>query len=185
MERSLVRRTRLTVIAAAAVAAVFPFANAAFAATPKTTGVVNVWSVSNSTGDSAVQPTMFTGAFSDYGPGTEQDKNGKIDPDGNYIKMGLKKGTFTINITPLNTANIQPMVNAKTCSIVFKDTGPAAVVKGSGTGAYVNISGTFTVTITFASIGSLTKAGKCNMAQNAPAVAAVSTVEGSGTISFG
>src|ERR1041385_8511879 len=52
--------------------------------------------------EGAVSKILFTGAIGDYGTATSMDKNGKVDTNGNYVKMALKKGTFEVDSTALN-----------------------------------------------------------------------------------
>jgi hypothetical protein len=120
---------------------------------------------------SPVKATItVTGAIGDYGTTLEVNKKGKVDPNGAFQKVTLKKGTFVADTTGLNKAlnKAQPKANASNCSISFSGSGPATL--GKGTGAYKGIGGTLKVTITFAGIAprftSGTKAGQCNFNGN-------------------
>ena len=61
---------------------------------------------------------VITGAIGDYGTATSVDQNGKVDQNGNFVVITLKKGTFKVDSTALNQAanNVQPTVNTTTCS---------------------------------------------------------------------
>ena len=117
------RLARLTAIAATPLVLVGAGATSAFAA-GSTSGTVNVWSVQK--GNAAAGPILFTGAVGDYGTATSQDKNGKVDPNGSYVKMALKKGTFFVNAVSLNNVldGASPTYNPTNCSGSFSGTGP-------------------------------------------------------------
>jgi hypothetical protein len=46
--------------------------------------------------------SVFVGAIGEYGTAVNVDKNGKVNPNGNFVKVKLKKGTFEIDSTALN-----------------------------------------------------------------------------------
>src|SRR3954463_1831292 len=75
--------------------------------------------------DGAVSKILITGAIGDYGTATSIDKNGKVDENGNYVKIALNKGTFEIDSTALNAKlNKAPGVFDKTtCSFSFTGSG--------------------------------------------------------------
>jgi hypothetical protein len=139
--------------------------------------------------NSAVANIVVTGAIGDYGTATTIDKNGKVDSNGDYVKVALQKGGFEINSTTLNQkVNALPPVeqNSTTCSVVFGGTGPVTLFGGSG--AYVGISGTLQVTETFAGIGprysSGPKKGQCNTSSNAAPLAFFASITATGTVAF-
>jgi hypothetical protein len=107
----------------------------------------------NASSDGPVSKILFTGAIGDYGTATSIDKNGKVDTNGNYVKMALKKGTFEVDSTALNAKlNKAPGVfNNSTCSFSF--TGSGRVTFFNGTGLYQGISGSANITLSFAGIG--------------------------------
>lgn len=132
---------------------------------------------------------LITGAIGDYGTSLDIDKDGKPDPNsGNYGKITLSKGTFEINRTTLDAdANkVSPPVDQATCSAELSVTGP--VTTFDGTGLYKGISGTVNVTESYGFIGSFytsgKKKGQCNESNNAPTVAQLGTVVGTGTVKF-
>jgi hypothetical protein len=132
---------------------------------------------------------FIAGAVGDYGQTLNINKNGTADPNGNYAKVTLQKGTFEVNKTTLNTkmGNAQPVINnLKTCSAIISETAPVTLL--DGTGLYEGISGTVDVSITevfilpFYAAG--THKGQCNESNNAAPVATYESVTGSGTVSF-
>jgi hypothetical protein len=132
---------------------------------------------------------LITGAIGDYGTSLDIDKDGKPDPSGHYSKVTLTRGTFEVNSTALGAAlnKASPVVNDQaTCSAEISATGPVTVF--DGTGLYKGISGTVNATETFGFIGSRytsgTKKGQCNESNNAPTVAELGTVVGTGTVAF-
>ncbi|MGP8208985.1 MAG: hypothetical protein ACLQVK_23525 [Acidimicrobiales bacterium] len=132
---------------------------------------------------------FIAGAIGDYGKTLNINKNGTADPNGNYVKVILQKGTFEVNNTALNTkmANAQPVVNnPKTCSGVISGTAPVTLF--DGTGLYAGISGTVTISITQVFIFPFYAAGKhkgqCNEGNSAQPVATNVSATGSGTVSF-
>jgi hypothetical protein len=127
---------------------------------------------------------LFTGAVGDYGSSSPTIGSGGKK----FGTATLKKGTITIDLTAI-TAKVDkanPTINASTCSLAITETAAAPVV--SGTGLYAGIHGTIRITESFGFIGSTYKSGpkkgKCNMSNNAPTVAEMGTVYGSGTVSF-
>jgi hypothetical protein len=149
-----------------------------------THGTVQVW-VSPS--NSAVQKILLTGVIGDHGTATSMDKNGKVDPNGKFVKVKLTQGTFEVNAVALdrNLDKIQPAVNHATCSLSGSGTGNVTLF--NGTGAYAGISGTIRITVSFAAIlprhASGAKKGQCNNSA-APVVQFQTPLEGSGTVSF-
>ena len=132
---------------------------------------------------------FISGAIGDYGTTLNINKNGTADPNGNYAKVMLQKGTFEVNKTGLNTkmGNAEPVVNnLKTCSGVISGTAPVALF--DGTGLYAGISGTVTISITQVFIFPFYATGKhkgqCNESNSAQPVATYVSVTGSGTVSF-
>jgi hypothetical protein len=132
---------------------------------------------------------VITGAIGDYGTATSTDQNGKVDKNGNFVVIALKKGTFKVDSTALNQAtnNVQPTVNSATCSATGTGSGPVTLM--DGTGLYGGISGTLNITETFAFIGppfkSGSKKGQCNLSGNAQPLAQYASLTGSGTVAFG
>ena len=130
---------------------------------------------------------IFTGAIGDSGlsiPATSQGKPSKKNNTG-YRLFVLKKGTIFFNTKQIDAAqnnnNTPPTTeNSTTCSFTFVTTDPVTIV--SGTKAYVGITGSFNVTISFAAVLPM-KNGKCNM--NANPTATIGSVAANGTVSYG
>jgi hypothetical protein len=138
--------------------------------------------------DGPVSKILITGVIGDYGTATSMDKNGKVDQNGNYVKIALKKGTFEIDSTALNAKlNKAPGVfNKTTCSFSF--TGSGGVTLFNGTGLYKGISGSAEVTLSFGGIGPrLTTGahkGACNPSQNAKSLSQYGAIIGTGIVKF-
>jgi hypothetical protein len=126
---------------------------------------------------------LFTGAVGDYGATHAVTKGGK-----KISTATLKKGTIKVDITALSakTNHANPTIDAATCSGSISETAAAPIV--SGTGLYAGIHGTVKITEIFGFIGptfkSGPKKGRCNMSQNAPTLAQMGVVYGTGTVSF-
>ena len=135
-----------------------------------------------------VSKILITGAIGDYGTATSMDKNGKVDSNGNFVKVVLKKGTFEVDSTALNAKlNKGPGVFTKsTCSFSF--TGSGRVTLSNGTGLYHGISGSVNVTATFGAISprlsSGAHKGQCNQNQNAKSLSQWGAIIGTGTVKF-
>ena len=131
-------------------------------------------------------PVVVTGAIGDYGQTLSIDKNGKPTADGDYVRVTLRRGTFEMDTAALNAKarKEQPRVDKATCSFLFSSTGP--VTLSNGTGRYRGISGTASVAITFAWIGTRYTAGKqkgqCNVSESGQPVAQYSSITGAGTV---
>jgi hypothetical protein len=138
--------------------------------------------------DGPVSKILITGAIGDYGTATSMDKNGKVDQNGNYVRLALKKGTFEIDSTALNAKlNKAPGVfNKTTCSFSF--TGSGGVTLFNGTGLYKDISGSAQITLSFGGIGPrLTTGahkGQCNPSHNAKELSQYGAIIGTGTVKF-
>jgi hypothetical protein len=156
------------------------------ASTPKG-GKISLWTDANLTG--ATSKVVVVGAIADYGVGTSIDKNGKVDPNGAYERIVLKKGSFEADASVLdqNANSASPALdNQSTCSFAFSVSGP--ITLSDGKGAYAGISGTLTVTEQFVGIGPRYKTGKnkgaCNQSNNSRPVAGAGAVSGNGTVAF-
>jgi len=132
---------------------------------------------------------VVAGAIGDWGTALTIDKDGKPDPNGDYVQVTLKKGGFEIDSTALNkkTANPRPQVASDaTCSVSASGTAPVTLL--DGTGLYKGISGTVQATLTFTGIGgryqSGPKKGQCQKGHGTP-LATLGTVLGRGDVRFG
>jgi hypothetical protein len=136
------------------------------------------------TNPSATKPKiLITGAIGDYGTTVSQDANGKVDPNGDFVKVTLKHGGFLVDATALNKKfnSEKPTVNKTSCSFVSTVTGPTTYE--DGTGAYTGITGKVAISVTFAGIAPKTAKG-CNLATNAPTFGLYESITGTGSVSF-
>ncbi len=163
-------------------------ASAFAAATPRTPvgGPVRVFVTP---GNGAGGKIVIAGAIGDYGTTLNINKNGTADPNGNYAKATLRKGTFEVNKTALNAKmnNARPTVNnLNTCSAVISGTAPVTVL--GGTGLYTGITGTVNITVTEVFVLPFYTSGKhkghCNEGNGGQPVAFYESVIGTGTVSF-
>jgi hypothetical protein len=162
----------------------------AFAATTPSTpagGSVRVFVTPGNNGQAGT--IVIAGAIGDYGKTLDINKNGTADPNGNYAKQTLQKGTFEVNLTALNTKtnNAHPTVNNMvTCSAVVSGTAPVTLL--DGTGLYTGITGTVNFTIIEALVFPRYTTGKnkgqCNESNSAQPVAFYVSAMGTGTVSF-
>lgn len=131
-----------------------------------------------------VSRILITGAIGDFGTATSIDKNGKVDQNGNFVRVALRKGTFEIDSTALNAKlNRAPGVFDKTtCSFSF--TGSGSVSFFDGTGLYAGISGTARITLAFGGIGPRLASGACNPSQNAKPLSQYGAIIGTGVVKF-
>jgi hypothetical protein len=142
-----------------------------------------------SAGNSGSQHVVVIGAIGDYGTAINVNKNGKPNPNGNYVKVKLTKGTFLIDVTAVNKAmnsGAPPQVASHTtCSAAFTGTAPVTFL--NGTRLYKGISGTGNVSLTFGGVGSRYKSGpkkgQCKQGDPSPR-ASFGFVTGQGTVSF-
>jgi hypothetical protein len=149
-------------------------------------GQIELWA---SAGNNGSQHVVFVGAIGDYGTAVNVNKNGKPNPNGNYVKMKLTKGTFMLDVAALNKAansNAAPQVASQaTCSAANTATGEVKFLYG--TGLYKGISGTANVTLTYGGVGSRYKSGpkkgQCKQGDPSPR-ASFGFVTGQGTVNF-
>jgi hypothetical protein len=172
-------------IALAALAMVGVLVGPAAAAAPAD-GPIEMWA---SAGNNGSQHVVFVGAIGDYGTAVNANKNGKPNPNGNYVRVKLQKGTFMIDVTAMNKAansSQDPQVGSHaTCSAAFTATAPVTFL--NGTRLYKGISGTANLTLTFGGVGSRYKSGpkkgQCKQGDASPR-ASFGYVTGQGTVSF-
>ena len=188
------RTNRLLSILAAASLAGVTFLSVSVSgalATTASNGTVHI--VSYGDGAGAGSTDILTGAIGDSGSGISVDANGTADPaNGTEQQLTLVHGSFRVSTKALDKSinkafnSFQP--DTSTCSGFVTATGVAPIVSGSGTGAYSGISGSFTVTFTYATIGPKNTSGKhkgqCNQSNNAQPLGSAQLVTGSGTVSY-
>jgi hypothetical protein len=149
-------------------------------------GPIEMWA---SAGNNGSQHVVFVGAIGDYGTAVNVNKNGKPNPNGNYVRVKLQKGTFMLDVTAMNEAansNQDPQVGSHaTCSAAFTATAPVTFL--NGTRLYKGISGTANLALTFGGVGSRYKSGpkkgQCKQGDASPR-ASFGYVTGQGTVSF-
>jgi len=154
---------------------------AAFAQSPSS-GAIQVWVTPTNTGSGG--KVLITGVVGDYGTSQKSNSSGQPSKNGNYQKLLLKKGTILVNITQFNQGlnNANTPLNKTNCSTTFAVSAPVQFV--SGTGAYVGITGSFTLNAQFGAILPKTKSGSCNTSNNSNPVTQYTSIIGSGTVSF-
>jgi hypothetical protein len=154
--------------------------------TSASTHEVHVWVTP---GKGAVDKIMLTGAIGDFGTATSTTKSGKVDANGHYVKIALRKGGFVVNAVAFNAkaAAKVPKLDKATCTAWSTVSGKVTV--SDGTGAYAGISGSITIQTSYAFLGPLHKSGpkkgKCNLANNAKPRAVFSgSIIGSGSVTI-
>jgi hypothetical protein len=127
---------------------------------------------------------LVAGAIGDYGTGVPVNAQGQHDPAGRFERVTLQHGSFIVDNRKINAASMakEPVRNPQTCSFVLDVHAPATL--SGGTGRYAGISGTVTLSSSFAAIfpqksGST---GACNF-DTSPLKTALST-SAEGHISF-
>jgi hypothetical protein len=185
---NVTRIIRTTVVGTALVGSLALGASPAFGQS-SSGGAIKVW-VTPSTSGSGTKPDpiVITGAIGDYGTSQNVNSAGKPAANTARVKVTLKKGTFIVNTSQLNSAlnNAQPTdFNSSNCSAsIATEPTEVPIVANSGTGAYSGISGTITMTAQIALILPKTKSGSCNQSNNANPLAGWGTITGNGTVSF-
>ncbi len=162
---------------------------AAFGATTPANGAIKVWVTPSITGSGGT--IVMTGVVGDYGKTVNANASGKPQKKGGYELLVMKKGNILVNGQQFNkaTSSAQPTdFNATSCSGSFVASAPAPIV--SGTKAYSGITGSVTLTATFAFVGpfytSGSKKGQCNTSNSGPNPPGFfATITGTGTVSFG
>ncbi len=138
--------------------------------------------------DDGTGTIVVTGAIGDFGTTLSIDKNGKTNPNGDFEKITLKKGSFEVDSTALNAASdaVRPALNPKTCSAALSVSGPVTFL--AGTGLYKGISGTAKITeqggFVLPTFTSGAKKGQCNSGDSAQPLAQFISISGSGTVKF-
>ncbi len=160
--------TKVTALGAVlAGAAVLALSGAAGAASATTSGPVQFFGTQQ--GNKATYDVV-TGVITDYGKDVSVGRNAQ--------KIILKKGTFQVDTTKLNK-NIKFKANKVGCSGTAS--GSASSLRVShGTGAYVGITGSFTIHVKFTQIGKVVN-GKCNLMKE---TAGNGLVTGTGHVSY-
>jgi len=146
-------------------------------------GEISLFSHPTTSGTSGT--VLIVGAIGDSGRYLASDRNGKPDPQGSYVKVVLKKGTFEINVAAL-TDKLKSR-DAATCSAIFSGSSTAAVLRG--TGLYAGIRGTLRTSELHALLASRYTSGKnkgqCKLGGNARPIAEYNSFSATGNVSFG
>lgn len=181
-------RSATTVLFAVILAALVCSSGAAGRAAAPAGGAIQLFVTPNLAPNSPLGRIVITGAIGDSGTTLTIDKNGMSDPHGDYLKVILKKGTFTIDATAFtaNAKRARPTFNTATCSGFYAVSGPLTL--STGTGLYAGITGTVKITETFAFIlpthASGAKKGQCNTSSSAQPMAQYAAVIGTGMVTF-
>jgi hypothetical protein len=160
-------------------------AGSAAAATVPSGGKIALWAT---TENGPSHKVVFAGAIGDYGTAVNIDRNGKVDENGNFVRIRLQKGSFEIDSTALNAQpnNHPQLASNVTCSVAFSGSAPVKIF--NGTGLYKGISGTAMVTISITGVGprytSGPNKGQCVPGDTAPPLAMLGSVTGHGTVYF-
>ncbi|MEA2632985.1 MAG: hypothetical protein QOE66_3204 [Chloroflexota bacterium] len=146
-------------------------------------GAIHLFSHPTTSGTSGT--ILIAGAIGDHGRYLASDRNGKPDPQGSYLKIILKKGTFEINATSLTD---KPQAHdTATCSAIFSGTAATPVL--NGTGLYTGIKGTLHTSELHALLASRYTSGKhkgqCKLGGNARPIAEYDSLSATGSVSFG
>jgi len=160
-------RKSLTAVAAAAVlAGGGATASCASAATSQATTSQATTSQATTTGHSGTAHLMIwslnsdgpyfqgiaTGAVGDYGKGETVLPDGKVDPEHtSELQLNMTHGSFRLSIAAIGKGVADSkrwQWNTSNCSGRVSFRAQAPIVAGSGTGAYRDITGTFSVTVT-------------------------------------
>jgi hypothetical protein len=97
---------------------------------------------------------ILTGAIFDHG----LDQGG-AGPDHTYHKLVLTKGSFELDVGKIK---VHQQLDKRSCTLVVLGSGPAPIVKGSGTGAYQGITGTSRAKTGFTGVFPKKANGTCN-----------------------
>jgi hypothetical protein len=189
MRSTITRRAGIAITSGALLLAATGATVAAVAsASPAKTSshVVHVWVTP---GKGAVDKILLTGAIGDFGTATSTTKSGKVDTNGHYVKVKLRKGGFVVNAVAFNRrlGAKTPKVDKASCTAWL--TGGGNVTLSDGTGAYAGISGTLKIETSYAFLGPLHKTGpqkgKCNLADSAvPLDVFMGSIVGSGSVTM-
>jgi hypothetical protein len=133
--------------------------------------------------DALKSAVLVTGAIGDYGTAISQDKSGKPEINGNYEKLTLKHGGFTIDGSSVRKEfeKAKPTLNRSNCSVQVSGSAITPVI--DGTGSYTGISGKLKLSFDIGFIAPR-KRGKCDFSENAKSVAQQSIFSAAGTITF-
>ncbi|MFG2793834.1 hypothetical protein [Streptomyces sp. NPDC048419] len=135
--------------------------------------------------DGPTSSVILTGAIGDYGSAESVTPGGAVDSDHRGdLQVRLTRGSFRIHVADIDkqlvTAFASFPPNRTTCSGNVVAAGPAPVVRGSGTGSYRGLTGTFRLTMTIAEVDARTHCTPSSAFLKQAVVTA-----GSGSVSLG
>ena len=116
-------------------------------------GIVHVYEYSPPT--DLPGKVILTGAIFDHG----LDGGGIAGPNHTYHRLVLTKGSFEVNE---GNIKVHQHLDTRSCTLVVLGSGPAPIVKGSGTGAYRGITGTTRAKTGFTGVFPKKPNGSCN-----------------------
>lgn len=150
--------------------------------TPADASTVHITDYSDN--DTARSSVVLTGAVGDYGQAQTVHGNGSTDPEhGDQLALRLTHGSFRLSIGDLDKRVVDAFTNfppnRTTCSGRVQVSGPAAVVPGSGAGAYGRIAGTFELSITIDEVDQRSHCGP-----SSPFLSQAIVISGSGTVTL-
>lgn len=143
-------------LAAAGLVATGGLAAGAQASGQPTGGVVHVYEYSPPT--DVPGRVILTGAIFDHGL-----DHGAAGPNHTYHQLVLAKGSFELDEAKIK---VHQQLDTSSCTLLVLGSGPAPIVKGSGTGAYQGITGTSRAKTGFTGVFPKKPNGSCDM--NAP-----------------
>jgi len=114
---------------------------------------------------------VFTGAFTDHGAQVSA---------GTGPSFVLSKGSFKTK----GTGEPPFKLNARSCTGTFGGSTTLTIVKGSGTGAYARLNGTFSATVTGAFILPRLSTGRCNESSTLADYPSIGWIQGTGHVVF-
>jgi hypothetical protein len=134
--------------------------------------------------DGAYSQAIVSGVIGDYGSTVSIHPDGTVDPSHNgTIELRLAQGSFALSAGALNEAFVKAgshePIYPSTCTDLISVTGTTPIVAGSGTGAYRQIRGSFSVTLTLNEV----EARPCQPSPGAFRAQLI-TMAGSGKVSF-
>jgi len=131
---------------------------------------------------------VVAGSIGDWGTSVTVDKSGRRNPNGNFVRVTLRKGSFELDSTALQqqTNHPRPLVASDaTCSVSARGSAPVRLFNGAG--LYKGIAGRINATLTFSGVGrrylSGPKKGQCEHGNQTP-LTMLGTVIGEGSIHF-
>jgi len=151
---------------------------------PTTGGQVHLTAYSDN--DGPKYTVVLTGAIGDYGDAVRARAIGTSNKEYNLLEVTVTRGSFQLGIAKLESKLVRAIyghfpTNTATCSGIVTASDAAPVVKGSGTGAYKGLRGTFDVNITINEVESWPS---CPKTDTSPFLAQTVFLSGTGQVSL-